>query len=39
MVQIPIAHTTVAGAMAVIIQLKENLKIRLQESIESIESF
>ena len=35
----PITHTTVAGATAVTSQLKENLKIKLQESIESIESF
>ena len=34
----PIDHTTVAGAMAVISQLKENLNIKLQESIEITES-
>ena len=33
-----IAHTTVAGAMVVMSQLKENLKIKLQESIEITES-
>ena len=30
----PIAHTTVAGATAVTSQFKENLNIKLQESIE-----
>ena len=30
----PIAHTTVAGAMAIISQFKENLNIKLQESIK-----
>ena len=33
------ACTTVAGAMAVTSQLKENLKIKLQEYIEIIETF
>ena len=33
-VQMLIAHTTVAGTMAVMSQLIENLKIKLQESIE-----
>ena len=35
----PIARTTMAGTMAVTKQLKENLKIKLQESIESTKSF
>ena len=35
----PIARITVAGAMAVASQLKANPKIKLQESIESTESF
>ena len=35
----PIACSTVAGTMAVTSQLKENLKTKLQESIESTESF
>ena len=35
----PIARTTVAGAMAITSQLNENLKIKLQESIEITESF
>ena len=35
----PIAHTIVAGSIAVTSQLKENLKIKLQESIEITESF
>ena len=34
-----IARTTVAGAMAVISQLKENINIKLQESIEITDSF
>ena len=35
----PIAHTTVAGAVAITSQLKENLTIHLQESVEIIESY
>ena len=35
----PIAHTAVVGATAVTSQLKENLKIKLQKSIEITESF
>ena len=35
----PIAHTTVAGAMAVMSQLKENHNIKLKESFEIAESF
>ena len=35
----PIARTTVAGVTAVTSQLRENLKIKLQESIEITESF
>ena len=35
----PITHTTVAGAIAVTSQLKENLNIKLQESVEITESF
>ena len=38
-VQIPIAHTTVSGAAALTSQLNENLNIKLQESIEIMESF
>ena len=34
-----ITHTTVAGATAVTSQLKENLEIKLQKSIESTDSF
>ena len=34
----PIAHTTMAGAMALTIQFKENPNIKLQESIEITES-
>ena len=34
-----ITRTTVAGAIAVTSQLKGNLNIRLQESLEIIESF
>ena len=37
-VQMPIACTTAAGAMAVTSQFKENLKIKLQESVEITES-
>ena len=33
-----IAHTTVAGATAITSQLKENLRIKLQESVEITES-
>ena len=35
----PIARTTVAGTTAVTSQLEENLKIKLQESIEITEIF
>ena len=35
----PIAPTTVAGAMAVTSHLKENLNIKLQDSVEITEIF
>ena len=34
-----ITRTTVAGTMAIISQLKENLNVKLQESLEITESF
>ena len=34
----PISRTTVAGSAAVTSQLKENLKIKLQESVKITES-